>query len=552
MPLPLAFSSFFFCYFQIIRALYDYTPDPSEAGPNELPFNKGDFFYVTARENDSDWYEVCNPATDAKASVAGLVPVSFFETVRGGRDSHEDDNSIIAGPGASAVTAASGSASASGNGNGNANGNTLKNEREQHLSVASNHSKSSSVESSGSSRYNYNHQNGTAYEGAGNLVCNTTGLAQPHVDLRSPTFSIPEDDDTFTLDSVAKRAPFSHPTSQAQSRSHSTSHSRTASPTTNENSNSKPNGAAAAGLGINVALTSSQYNSGYGDPPVLPKPTYPSTVSPISNSNSTFSRACSPPPPGTFNGYPTPPIDRTSPLHTKTRSNTVTASATGTMSPMTSSASTHSGGSSGKGAMVYAVVLYDFKAERPDELDAKEGDAIIVIARSTPDWVVAKPIGKLGGPGLVPVSFLEIRDMVTGQPAADNLDAIVRAGVPRVEEWKKQTAEYKNSSITLGKLDASGSGHHPAGSTGMPLANSKATMPMAGNSHASMSSMRSGHSGHSARTRESARSGRSFGSGGHGHLVDQMGRLAVHEDEVSLFYFQFCFQLPDCFANVNF
>ena len=56
---------------------------------------------------------------------------------------------------------------------------------------------------------------------------------------------------------------------------------------------------------------------------------------------------------------------------------------------------------SGKtGAMVYGVVVYDFKAERPDELDAKEGEAIIVIAQSNPEWFVAKPITRLGGPGL--------------------------------------------------------------------------------------------------------------------------------------------------------
>ncbi|KAJ9194713.1 hypothetical protein DTO166G4_1615 [Paecilomyces variotii] len=108
----------------------------------------------------------------------------------------------------------------------------------------------------------------------------------------------------------------------------------------------------------------------------------------------------------------------------------------------------------GKGAMVYGVVQYDFQAERPDELDAKAGEAIIVIAQSNPEWFVAKPIGRLGGPGLIPVSFIELRDMTTGQAVADPLEAVRKAGVPKVEEWKKMTAEYKNSSITLGKLDS--------------------------------------------------------------------------------------------------
>lgn len=110
----------------------------------------------------------------------------------------------------------------------------------------------------------------------------------------------------------------------------------------------------------------------------------------------------------------------------------------------------------GSGAMVYGLVQYDFKAERPDELEARAGEAIIVIALSNPEWFVAKPIGRLGGPGLIPVSFLELKDMQTGQPVTDPLEAVRRAGVPKVEEWKKMTAEYKNSSITLGKIDSIG------------------------------------------------------------------------------------------------
>ncbi|KAF3767654.1 hypothetical protein M406DRAFT_90189 [Cryphonectria parasitica EP155] len=106
------------------------------------------------------------------------------------------------------------------------------------------------------------------------------------------------------------------------------------------------------------------------------------------------------------------------------------------------------------GAMVYGIVMYDFQAERADELEAKAGEAIIVIAQSNPEWFVAKPIGRLGGPGLIPVSFIEIRDMASNTPVADPGGAIKRAGIPRVEEWKKMAADYKNSSITLGKFDS--------------------------------------------------------------------------------------------------
>jgi bud emergence protein 1 len=42
-------------------------------------------------------------------------------------------------------------------------------------------------------------------------------------------------------------------------------------------------------------------------------------------------------------------------------------------------------------------VRYDFVPERNDELMAKKGEAIVLIAHSHHDWFVAKPIGRLGG-----------------------------------------------------------------------------------------------------------------------------------------------------------
>ena len=102
--------------------------------------------------------------------------------------------------------------------------------------------------------------------------------------------------------------------------------------------------------------------------------------------------------------------------------------------------------------MVYGVVMYDFKAERPDELEAEAGESIIIIAQSNPEWFVAKPIKRLGGPGLIPVSFIEIRDMNTGQAVADTQEAVARAGVPKVEEWKRLARNYKDTSIPLGKV----------------------------------------------------------------------------------------------------
>ncbi|PWN47192.1 hypothetical protein IE53DRAFT_262904 [Violaceomyces palustris] len=105
------------------------------------------------------------------------------------------------------------------------------------------------------------------------------------------------------------------------------------------------------------------------------------------------------------------------------------------------------------GGGLYAVVKYNFVAERDDELEAKAGEPIIVIAQSNFEWFVAKPIGRLGGPGLIPVTFVEIRDLVTGQPIEDVQELIESGVVPKVEEWKKMTAEYKKNTIPLGRFD---------------------------------------------------------------------------------------------------
>jgi bud emergence protein 1 len=103
----------------------------------------------------------------------------------------------------------------------------------------------------------------------------------------------------------------------------------------------------------------------------------------------------------------------------------------------------------------YAVVLHDFVAERPDELDAKAGDSISVVAQSNREWFVAKSIGRLGKPGLIPVSFVEVRDPATGNPILD-IGALMDNGtLPRVEDWKKQMLNYKANSIALGVLDES-------------------------------------------------------------------------------------------------
>ncbi|KAK0467967.1 uncharacterized protein EV420DRAFT_1502138 [Desarmillaria tabescens] len=102
----------------------------------------------------------------------------------------------------------------------------------------------------------------------------------------------------------------------------------------------------------------------------------------------------------------------------------------------------------------YAVVLHDFEAERADELDAKQNDNITVVAQSNREWFVAKPIGRLGRPGLIPVSFVRIHDPATGLPVPD-VNALMDGGeLPKVEDWKRAMFNYKQNSISLGVIDS--------------------------------------------------------------------------------------------------
>lgn len=87
-------------------------------------------------------------------------------------------------------------------------------------------------------------------------------------------------------------------------------------------------------------------------------------------------------------------------------------------------------------------MIYDFKAERPDELEAQAGEAIVVIAQSNHEWFIAKPIGRLGGPGLIPITYVQLRDALTGQQVANY-------SIPMMEDWKKNSIAYENANIPI-------------------------------------------------------------------------------------------------------
>ncbi|KIR30097.1 bud emergence protein 1 [Cryptococcus deuterogattii LA55] len=93
---------------------------------------------------------------------------------------------------------------------------------------------------------------------------------------------------------------------------------------------------------------------------------------------------------------------------------------------------------------VYAIVQYDFRAERPDELEAKKGEPIVIMAQSNHEWcVICYQLLVMKAQ-----SSVQVRD-----PKTEQVVEIEPNSIPMVEEWKKKIAEYKAAAIPLGKLD---------------------------------------------------------------------------------------------------
>ena len=103
-----------------------------------------------------------------------------------------------------------------------------------------------------------------------------------------------------------------------------------------------------------------------------------------------------------------------------------------------------------KSGSLYAIVLYDFRAEKSDELTTYAGENLFICAHHNYEWFIAKPIGRLGGPGLVPVGFVSIIDIETGYATGNKInDDIASVNLPSVQEWKTRVAKYKASNISL-------------------------------------------------------------------------------------------------------
>ncbi|KAJ1667905.1 bud emergence protein 1, partial [Coemansia sp. RSA 25] len=103
-----------------------------------------------------------------------------------------------------------------------------------------------------------------------------------------------------------------------------------------------------------------------------------------------------------------------------------------------------------------AVALYDFDAANSNELTLREGDDVVVVAQSTDDWIIAKPISRGGPPGLVPASYIQLRDHASGAAITD-LRAYLSRGNMRLRtatEWERKLQQLRVSRSTASSASA--------------------------------------------------------------------------------------------------
>lgn len=110
---------------------------------------------------------------------------------------------------------------------------------------------------------------------------------------------------------------------------------------------------------------------------------------------------------------------------------------------------------------LHVVSLYKFKGERDDELDIEAGENLIVYAHYNYEWFIAKPIDRLGGLGLVPISYVKIINLLNSSAfkvdyhnsKTDLIEILNNFKIPTIDEWKEQTRKYKDSIIKLNTLN---------------------------------------------------------------------------------------------------
>ncbi|KAJ1504413.1 bud emergence protein 1 [Coelomomyces lativittatus] len=113
---------------------------------------------------------------------------------------------------------------------------------------------------------------------------------------------------------------------------------------------------------------------------------------------------------------------------------------------------------------IFADVLFEFNATRPDELSAKKGDVILIKAYYKSDWLVARSITAPRLTGIIPSSYVSVRNFNSKDAVSDLISFFKLNKIPTLEEWRlqqrqrrSQTKNEASSSNTTGESNITNS-----------------------------------------------------------------------------------------------
>eukprot|EP00834_Sanchytrium_tribonematis_P007402 NODE_663_length_4918_cov_0.396140.p1 type:complete len:360 gc:universal NODE_663_length_4918_cov_0.396140:2694-3773(+) len=92
----------------------------------------------------------------------------------------------------------------------------------------------------------------------------------------------------------------------------------------------------------------------------------------------------------------------------------------------------------------FGVCLFEFEGHEADELSMKEDEQFILMSKVNDEWYYGKAINRVAS-GIIPVSFVEVRDAKTGKLIPkDELDDL-----PNMEDYMQFSQRLKEKSIPL-------------------------------------------------------------------------------------------------------
>lgn len=129
--------------------------------------------------------------------------------------------------------------------------------------------------------------------------------------------------------------------------------------------------------------------------------------------------------------------------------------------------------------LALGLVTYDFEAVHSNEINVSKGEYIKIVAKSTNEWYVAKPISREGHYGLVPANRLVLHDPRVGLPVHDmpiqQQEEFINH-IPDAQTWRQKKEEQRKRTVDLGRVTSNVS--NPSMRSGQPQrsrANSQAS-----------------------------------------------------------------------------